>query len=396
MTAADRIALSEPLLGGNELAYLRECVESNFVSSAGPFVNDFEIKFAERVHSRHAVACASGTAALHVAMRIAGAGPGKLIAVSDFTFIASANAVSYTGADLLLVDSEQQTWNMNTELLYDDVCRRARLGRRIPDIVEVVHVLGHPADIEPLFELRSRFGIRLIEDAAEAHGARWRAGMVEGCQVGTVGDLGCFSFNGNKLITSGSGGMVVSNDAAAARRTRHLVNQAKSSEHGYVHDEIGYNYRMSNIAAAVGLAQLEQLDSFLLRKRTMAEQYDRLLASAPLRRPPRANWASPSHWLYSVLLRGQNNRVADVVHELNERGIQGRRLWPPLHRQRPYESCERLGGVVAEDLYQNGLSLPSSLGITSEEQGRVVTRLCNVLAHDGPQQKHAPESETQP
>ncbi|MGW4588080.1 DegT/DnrJ/EryC1/StrS family aminotransferase [Amycolatopsis thermoflava] len=380
MTAVSRIVLSEPMLGGNELTYLRECVESNFVSSAGPFVGQFETEFAKKSGARQAVACSSGTAALHVAMRLAGAGPGKLVAVSSFTFIASANAVSYTGADILLVDSEPCTWNMDTERLYDDVVRRARLGRRIPSVVEVVHVLGHPADIEPILELRQRFGIRIVEDAAEAHGARWSSGAVGGRQVGTVGDLGCFSFNGNKLITSGSGGMVVSNDHAAALRARHLVNQAKSGDDGYEHDEVGYNYRMSNIAAAVGLAQLEQLDTFLIRKRDMAERYGRLLASAPVTRPPHAEWAVPSYWLYSVLLRGDDARVVDIVRGLQARGIQVRGLWPPLHRQRPYLSCERLGGAVADGIHRSGLSLPSSVGITSAEQGSVVSGLSNLLA----------------
>ncbi|OXM62386.1 MULTISPECIES: DegT/DnrJ/EryC1/StrS family aminotransferase [Amycolatopsis] len=378
--SASRIVLSEPMLAGNELAYLRECVESNFVSSAGPFVGRFEDEFAKKTGVRSAVACSSGTAALHVAMRLVGAASGELVAVSDFTFIASANAASYTGADLLLVDSEPQTWNMDTERLYDDVLRRARLGRRIPSVVEVVHVLGHPADIEPVLELRQRFGVRIVEDAAEAHGSRWRSGAVNGRQVGTVGDFGCFSFNGNKLITSGSGGMIVSNDPAAVARARHLVNQAKSGDDGYEHDEVGYNYRMSNLAAAVGLAQLEQLETFLLHKRKMADRYDRLLASAPVVRPPRAEWAVPSHWLYSILLRGEDVSVSGIVRGMQARGIQARRLWPPLHRQRPYLSCQRLGGSVADGIYRAGLSLPSSVGITGGQQGAVVSGLCSLLA----------------
>ncbi|MTD59006.1 DegT/DnrJ/EryC1/StrS family aminotransferase [Amycolatopsis pithecellobii] len=188
------------------------------------------------------------------------------------------------------------------------------------------------AEIEPVLELRHRFGIRVVEDATGAHTARWRSGAVKGRQVSNIRGFVCFSFNGNKLITSGSGGMLVSNDAASAPRARHLVNQAKSADDGYMRDEIRYNYRMSHLAAAVGVAQVEQLDSFLAR-------------------------AAPSRWLYSVMPGDEAASVVDLVRGLNARGIQGRRLWSPLLRRRTYVSCERLGGAVADDIYQRVLSL---------------------------------------
>ncbi|WP_205857804.1 aminotransferase class I/II-fold pyridoxal phosphate-dependent enzyme, partial [Phytoactinopolyspora endophytica] len=210
------IPLAEPSLDGNEAQYLAECIKSGYVSSVGAFVERFERDFAAYVGTQHAVACSTGTAALHVALRLAGAEPGRLVAVSDFTFIASANAAAYTGADVLLVDSEPETWNMDTGLLYDDVVRRARQGRRIPDIVEIVHVLGHPAHMEPLLQLRDRFNIEIIEDAAESLGASWTTGPLANRQVGTAGRMSCFSFNGNKIITTGGGGMITTDDAQLA------------------------------------------------------------------------------------------------------------------------------------------------------------------------------------
>lgn len=372
------IPLAEPTLDGNEARYLQECVESGFVSSVGPFVERFECEFAAAVGARYAVACASGTAALHVALRLAGAQPGRLVAVSDFTFIASANAVSYTGADLLLVDSEPDTWNMNTELLHDEVVRRARVGERIPDIVEIVHVLGHPAAMEPLLTLRDRYGVRIVEDAAEALGASWTDGDYAGRDVGTVGDLGCFSFNGNKIITTGGGGMIVTEDSELAAQSRHLTNQAKLPGGDYTHDMIGYNYRLTNIAAALGSAQVERLEDMVQAKRIIAHRYGAWFRGLPLTPAPRAAWANPTHWLYSVLLESAAGPAA-VVDAMAKEQIQARRLWPPLHQQKPYLSSERLGGDIAEDIYRRGVSLPSSAHLTKNEQRAVAAAFSSLF-----------------
>lgn len=378
------IPLAAPTLGDNEGSYLQECIESGYVSTAGPFVERFERKFAEAVGSGHAVACSSGTAALHVALRLAGARAGRLVAVSDFTFIASANAASYTGADLLLVDSDRKTWNMNTELLHDEVLRRARVGQRMPDIVEVVHVLGHPAAMEPLLALRDRFGIRIVEDAAESLGAAWRSGDCSGHQVGTIGELGCFSFNGNKIITTGGGGMVVTDDGGLAAQAKHLTNQAKLAGDDYVHDVIGYNYRLTNLAAALGLAQIDRLPDRVLAKQAIAERYATWLGELPVTLAPRAEWASPTHWLYSLLLEDHSIAPADVVASMTQEGIQVRRVWPPLHEQKPYVSAERLGGAVAADIHGRGLSLPSSAHLSEGEQKAVVATLTAVLCNGAP------------
>jgi dTDP-4-amino-4,6-dideoxygalactose transaminase len=374
------IPLAVPVLEGNEKRYLQECIETGYVSSVGPFVERFERAFADFVGVPHAVACSSGTAALHVALRLAGAKPGKTVAVSDFTFVASANAVSYTGADVLLVDSERHTWNMNTELLHDEVVRRARSGQSLPDIVEVVHVLGHPAFIEPLLDLQQRFGIRIVEDAAESLGASWAADGIVGAQVGSVGDLGCFSFNGNKTITSGGGGMIVTADSGLARAAKHLSNQAKVAGGHYVHDTVGYNYRLTNIAAAVGLAQLERLPRILELKQAIAGRYRAWLGSTSLRPAPAVDWAHSSHWLYSVLLPPEVIQPAELITGMAATGIEARRVWPPVHQQRPYVNAARLGGGIATEIYECGISLPSSASLTRQQQKEVTGSVKRLLA----------------
>lgn len=377
--AAD-IPLSVPHLAGNEGRYLSECLESNFVSSVGPFVERFERDFAAVVGAKHAVACSTGTAALHVALQVVGAGPGTTVATSTFTFVASVNAVTYCGAKPLLVDSERDSWNLDASLLYDRVVEDARAGRSLPDIIEVVHVLGHPADLEPILELRERFGIPIVEDAAEALGASYRAGALTGRQVGTVGDLGCFSFNGNKTMTTGGGGMIITNDLEKARLARHLTTQAKLAGREYVHDLVGFNYRLTNVAAALGVAQLEQLEGFLEAKRVLAHRYRDSLGGLRVEGPPYAPWANPSFWLYSILLTEQDDRDR-VLDCLQAAAVQARPLWFPIHRQVPYAAAERLGGDVADDLHRRGISLPSSVGLSAEDQTRVVEALSEALDH---------------
>lgn len=377
------IRLSEPSFDGNEVIYVNECLESGYVSSVGSFVDRFERDFAAWVGSTYAVACASGTAALHVALQVAGAGSGRLVAVPDFTFIASVNAVRYTGADVLLVDSEPRTWNMDTELLRDHVVRLAAHGARIPDLVEVVHVLGHPADIEPLLELRSRFGIRIVEDAAESLGASWCDAKTAGRQTGTVGDLGCYSFNGNKIITTGAGGMITTDDPEYAARAKHLTTQAKVPASSYLHDEVGYNYRLSNLSAALGVAQLERLSARIDAKRRIARRYAEQLDGLPLALPPRAQWADPTYWLYSVLLDAKGPKPETVVARLSCGEVEARRVWRPIHQQPPYASSDRVHGGVADSLHDRGLSLPSSAQLTKEQQRVVSGVLASVLADNG-------------
>nr|WP_307863132.1 DegT/DnrJ/EryC1/StrS family aminotransferase [Kribbella aluminosa] len=309
--------------------------------------------------------------------------PGRLVAVSDFTFIASVNAIRYTGADVLLVDSEPRTWNMDTEMLRDHVVRRATRGGRLPDIVEVVHALGHPADLEPLLELRERFGIRIVEDAAESLGAGWSGGPLSGRQTGTLGEFGCYSFNGNKIITTGAGGMITTDDPDDAARAKHLTTQAKVQASSYLHDDVGYNYRLSNLSAALGVAQLEQLPGRIHRKRQIARHYAEQLRELPLTLPPHAQWADPTFWLYSVLVDPSRSEPETVVARLAADGVEARLVWRPMHRQPPYATADRLNGSIADRLHDLGISLPSSAHLTTEQQRRVSAGLSAALTVPG-------------
>ena len=365
-----RLGLVEPVLGGREAEYLAECVESGFVSSVGPFVDRFETAFAERVGSSYAVACASGTAALHVSLLLCGVTSDDVVPVSDFTFLASVNAVSYTGATPLLVDSERTTWNMDTEMLHDHVVELARSGSALPRAIEVVHILGVPAHLEPLLALREQFGIALVEDAAEALGATLPGGR----SVGTVGELGCFSFNGNKIITTGGGGMIVTDDEELARRARHLTTQARLPGLHYRHDEIGFNYRMTNVAAALGLAQLEQLDAFLAAKHRIADRYRHHLAGrddVTFAEPPAG--ATGSDWMVSICLDGTDRDA--VVERLRSESIESRPVWWPAHQQAPYADRPSLLTGTSAWLGRTGLSLPSSVDLTEDDVDRVVAAL---------------------
>ena len=377
-----RIPLSVPCLEGNASRYLQECLETNFVSSVGPFVRRFETGFAGYTGAPHAVACCNGTAALHVALRVAGVGPGDDVLVSDFTFVATVNPIVYQGARPVLVDADRATWNMAPDLVEGELGRRARLGQKMPRAALVAHILGLPADLAPIHETCERHGVSLIEDAAEALGAGYKGGTLAGRQVGTVGLLGCFSFNGNKLITTGGGGMIATSDAALARRAKHLTTQARLPGPEYLHDEIGYNYRLTNLSAALGVAQLEKLEAFVVRKRAIARRYDEALRDLPgITLPPRPPWASPSMWLYSILVdpvvAGIDRKA--LRERLGEADIETRPVWAPAHIMPFYRDAPRLGGSVAEDLFEHGLSIPCSVGLTDDQQARVIRTLVGLI-----------------
>jgi dTDP-4-amino-4,6-dideoxygalactose transaminase len=287
------------------------------------------------------------------------------------------------GASPVLVDSEAQTYDLDPALVVDELERRARAGIRQPRAVEIVHLVGHPAAMEPIVGAAERHGVEIVEDASEALGATYTAGRFAGRQVGGIGRVGCFSFNGNKVITTGGGGMVVTDDEGLARRARHLSTQARLPGRAYAHDEIGYNYRLSNLAAALGVAQLEELPMLLAARRAVARRYDAAIADLPGLHPaPRAAWADPSFWLYTARLDPDIAPFGrdDLMDGLAERGIEARPLWTPVHTMPLYADAARLGGSVAERIFAEAISLPSSSSLDPPSQARVTDALTELLA----------------
>ncbi|MBV9084507.1 MAG: LegC family aminotransferase [Acidobacteriaceae bacterium] len=370
-TAPATIPLCVPEIRGNEWRYLKECLDTGWVSSVGSFVSRFEEMLAGYVGARYAVATVNGTAALHVALLAAGIEPEDEVLVSTLTFIAPANAVRYAGAHPVFVDADPQTWQMDVSRITDFVereCRyqngrliNSRTGRRVRAIVPV-HILGHPVDMEPLNALAETYDLEIIEDATESLGAAYNS-----TRVGHLGHIACFSFNGNKIITTGGGGMVVTDDEIVANRIRYLTTQAKKDPVEYIHEEIGFNYRLTNIQAAVGCAQMELLDEYVAAKRRIAVAYNRNLEGVPgisaLHEQP---YAFSTFWMYTVLVEpardGRDSR--ELMRTLAASGIQSRPLWQPLHRSKAHSGSQVLGGEVAEALNAKALSLPSSVGLS--------------------------------
>jgi len=361
----DEIPLCVPDLGADEERLLVECVRSTYVSTVGPFVDRFEREFAAFVGSAHAVACASGTSAIHLALRAAGVSRGDRVLCNDCTFIASANPAVYEGAELGFIDSEERSWNLDPTLVEQALREWAPVKAVI-----AVHILGQPADLTPIAAACARHGAVLIEDAAEALGAR-----LGERQVGTIGAIGCFSFNGNKVMTTGGGGMCTSADPALARRLKHLSTQAKLPGLGFTHDDIGYNYRLPNVNAALGLAQLGRLPGFLARKRAIATRYRAFAATHGLVHQPVLAGSTPSDWLPSMLVP----RRDAVIAAMRQCGIMARPVWAPLSRQPCHAGTRRWGGAVADRLAADGLSLPCSVGLTDAQQDRVLAALEKAL-----------------
>ena len=379
------IPLCVPELRGNEWAYLKECLDSGWVSSAGPWVDRFEARFAELVGMPHAVATSSGTAALHLALLVAGVQPDDEVLVSDLTFIAPANAVRYVGAWPVFIDVVPDCWQMDPALVaefLEERCsrdgkelRNRSTGRRVTAILPV-HILGHPADMDRIVDLARRYDLAVIEDATESLGAQYR-----GKPVGTAGDVGCFSFNGNKLITTGGGGMLVTGDEAKAKHARQLATQARDDPVEYIHREIGFNYRLTSVQASLGLAQLDNIDDFLAAKRRIAARYAEELAEVPgITSMSEAPWASSAWWMYTILVEperyGQSSR--ELLKRLAADGIETRPLWQPLHLSPAHRDGVSTAGPVSERLWQQSLSLPSSVGLSAPDQARVIAAIMSA------------------
>lgn len=383
----DFIPLSVPFINGNEREYILNCLNDNWVSTAGPFIAEFERRFAIACGAKRAVACACGTAALHLALLGLEIGKGDVVLVPDLTFIATANAVRYTGAKPIFIDVDAKTAQLDVNLLRDflateceDVSGKIvhrRSGERVSAILPV-HLLGHACDMPKIKALADAYQIPVIEDAAEAVGV-----TVEGRKAGTWGKAGCYSFNGNKMITAGAGGMIVTDDVIFADRLKHLSEQAKLTGNEYIHDEIGFNYRMSNLHAAMGVAQLEQLKEFIYRKREIAARYqDAFKAKKCIEViEPGENVAS-IWWLFTILLDEEDrpNLARELISYLAEQSIQARPLWQPMHLSPSFsELRDEKGYRNATRFYNSAVSLPSSVGLSKDDQNRVISAVLRYL-----------------
>lgn len=347
------IPLHAPDIGSQEAAAMKTCLESGWISSAAPQVNKFEETLRTATGSKHVVAVQSGTAALHLALLVAGIGAGDEVLIPDLTFIATANAIRYTNATPVLIDVEEGSWQMNIELAREYLAQKKG---KVKAII-LVHVLGYAADAVAWSALADEYGIILIEDAAGAIGT-----MLHGQQVGTFGQIGTLSFNGNKLVSTGGGGAVLCEDEQMALQIRHLANQAKVPGPGYDHDLVGYNYRMSGLGAVLGLVQLERLSEFLGKHKERYEEYQLLLPDAIF--PTILPESSPNHWLTTCRL---NNRET-LAESLRAASIQTRPFWTPIHLQKPYlDSVFVSKNDFSTQIWQESISLPSGSGLTDRE-----------------------------
>ena len=373
------IGLHEPTFSGNEWEYLKECLDSTFVSSVGKFVNQFEHDLAHYTGAKHVVATVNGTAALHIALKLAGVIQDDEVLIPAVTFVATANAVMYCNAVPHFVDSEENTLGIDVAKLrsyllehtkiIDGQCVNTLTGGIIRAVVPM-HTFGHPVDMDELMDLASKFKLVVVEDAAESLGSIYR-----GKHTGTIGKLGVLSFNGNKTITTGGGGAILTNNVELARRAKHLTTTAKLPHAWeYRHDEIGYNYRLPNINAALGCAQLEQLPNFLKAKRRLFERYRRAFAGLPETRIVAEPEGCRSNYCLQSLLIDESAAVQRdaILSATNDAGLMTRPAWTLMHRLGPYQTCPKMVLPVAESLEQRLISLPSSaqLGFEAAQRAR--------------------------
>jgi len=379
------VPLSVPEIHGNEWKYVKECLDTGWVSSVGEYVNRFERMIADTVGLPSAVATSSGTSALHVALLVSGVQPDDEVLVSTLTFIAPVNAIRYVGAHPVLMDAEPQFWQIDPQKVQDFLkqnCRHShgefrnrRTGRRVKAILPV-HILGHPADLVPIVEVAREFGLAVIEDSTECLGAKYR-----GQNTGAIGDIACFSFNGNKIITTGGGGAIVTSKNEWAAKAKYLTTQAKDDPVEFIHGEIGFNYRLTNLQAAMGCAQLELLSEYIQKKRDIASRYDECLRSTSgITVMPEAPWARSIFWLYTILLNEAILGVGarDMMKGLAAKGIQTRPLWQPMHRSPVHRNCESFHCETADWIHSRALSLPCSVGLTEADQEYVMESLLSL------------------
>lgn len=371
MIPKKRILMSIPHMGSQEEVFVHEAFATNWLSTVGPNIDAFEEEFCGCLDLPRgsAVALGSGTAAIHLGLRLLGVGPGDEVFAPTLTFVASVNPVGWLGAHTTFIDSERTSWNMDPVLLAQTLDARAREGR-LPRAVIVVHLYGQSADLDPIFAACDRHGVPVLEDAAEALGT-----LYKGRPVGTRAPVSTFSFNGNKIITTTGGGMLVSRDRAAVDKARFWSTQARNPGIAYDHTEVGYNYRLSNVLAGIGRGQLKVLADRVRRRREIAFRYRDALADIPaLSLMPQASFGLHTNWLSVFLVDsagGGPDRDA-LIRALDEANVESRPVWKPMHLQPLFRDAEVVGGDVAADLFARGICLPSSSNLTSDEQDQVI------------------------
>jgi len=372
------IPLSVPNLSGNEWKYVKECLDTNWVSSVGSFVDKFERDFAEYVGAKYAISVVNGTAALHMALQIAGVEQNDYVIAPNITFIASINSIKYCYASPILIDVLSDTWQMDVSLLEEflknktyqenKTCYLKENKRRIKAIMPV-HVLGNMCEMDKIIHLAQEYHIAIVEDSTEALGS-----FYSNQHAGTFGEMGCFSFNGNKIMTTGGGGMIVTNDEKIAKIAKHLTTQAKSDSFEYIHDDVGYNYRLVNILAAMGVAQLEQMPNFLKRKKEIHQYYTEKLKDLPLSFQKNTENSEPNYWLFTICIEKQK----ELMPYLIENKIQVRPFWRPMNMLEMFKNDIY---VSKEDnafkIYEKSVSLPCSTNITDQELEKVVQTVRN-------------------
>jgi pyridoxal phosphate-dependent aminotransferase EpsN len=365
----DRIYLSPPHLGELEQTFVQEAFDTNWIAPMGPNVDAFEEEFCEIIGSKYALATSSGTAALHLALIEAGVGAGDEVLVPSLTFAASINAIVYQDAVPVLVDSELESWNVDPALLREVLQKRATSGM-MPKALVLVHLYGQCANVDPILEACEEYGVAVIEDAAEALGASYK-----GTEPGTFGQSGIFSFNGNKIITTSGGGMLVSNDKELIDHARKLSTQARDPAPHYQHSEIGYNYRLSNVLAGIGRGQLRVLEDRVAARRGNFAYYEEHLGDlAGVEFQPEAAWGTHTRWLTVLTIDPEAFGATrdDVRLALEAENIEARPVWKPMHMQPVFAECEMIGGAVAEEFFEKGLCLPSGSSLSKDQLDRVI------------------------
>ncbi|MCR9015477.1 DegT/DnrJ/EryC1/StrS family aminotransferase [Aquiflexum gelatinilyticum] len=371
------IPLSTPVFNGNENNFSIEALDSNQISTAGKFINEFEEEIKKRIGGFEVAVTNSGTSAIHLALRLLGVGSGDEVLCQSFTFCASAIPIQYLGAKPIFVDSESTTWNICPEILEESILERIKKGKK-PKAIVVVDLFGMPAKFKEINVIAAKYGIPIVEDAAEALGS-----AIDGKASGTFGEFGIYSFNGNKIITTGSGGALVSTDSNAIEKAKYLSVQARENYKYYLHKEIGYNYRMNNMAAAIGLAQIQNLDRKISFRRNIFENYKRLLLDIPgISTIHEPDGFYSNRWLSTFLINKLETGISieDLRLALIKENIESRYLWNPLHLQPVFKDVPFYGGGSSEKLFGEGICLPSSENLTMTDQERIVEIIVKTLS----------------